>query len=348
MCPRRSFSSVDSLTHGLPDRELLSEARHSSRTAKPKRPRLQPLSARVRPLAIHVPFRSGRDEHTVAAQLPDDQIVSLPQRAFTAAFKNAQHDRRRLFLELFSGRGGVSSQLIKKGHGVLSFEIRAGPQFDLLSPRVEKIITGWITSGCVAGVWFGTPCSSFSRARHGPEGSSWGPIRNASHIWGISNFSSRDKAKIQLGNACAKLSCRITTLCNSLGVPVLFENPRTSMLWKVPPLQRLLRAPTCVMNSIGFFQHCARWRKRTGVAGWHVGTIPILSRRCSGRTRMCSRSGLHHIILKGTDKASGLLWTVLAEPYPPSFAAAAASALITASDQQHLRRLLHIGVGISS
>ena len=68
--------------HGLLDRELLSEARHSSRTAKPKRPRLQPLSARVRPLAIQVPFRSGGDEQTVAAQLPDDQTVSLLQRAF--------------------------------------------------------------------------------------------------------------------------------------------------------------------------------------------------------------------------------------------------------------------------
>ena len=284
----------------------------------------------------------------MAAQLPDDQIVSILQRAFTAALKKAQHDRRRLFLELFSGRGGVSSQLIKKGHGVLSFEIRAGPQFDLLNPRVEKIIIGWITSGCVAGVWLGTPCSSFSRARHGPEGSSWGPIRNASHIWGIPNLSSRDRAKIQLGNACAKFSCRIITLCNSLGVPALLENPRTSMLWKVPPLQRLLRAPTCVMNSTDFCQHGTRWRKRTGVAGWHVGTIPILNRRCSGRKGMCSRSGLHHIVLKGTDKASGLLWTVLAEPYPPSFAAAAASALITASDQQHLGHLLRIGGGISS
>ena len=200
----------------------------------------------------------------------------------------------------------------------------------------------------MAGVWFGTPCSSFSRARHGPEGSSWGPIRNAAHIWGIPNLSSRDKAKIQLGNACAKLSCRLITLCNSLGVPALLENPRTSMLWEVPPLQRLLCVPTCVMNSTDFCQHGPRWRKRTGVAGWHVGTIPSLNRRCSGRKGMCSRSGLHHIILKGTDKASGLLWTVLAEPYPPSFAGAAASAPITASNQQHLRRLLHIGGGISS
>jgi hypothetical protein len=61
-----------------------------------------------------VPFRSGEDEHTVAAQLPDNQIVSLLQRAFSAALKKAQHDRHRIFLELFSGRGGVSSQLIKK------------------------------------------------------------------------------------------------------------------------------------------------------------------------------------------------------------------------------------------
>ena len=180
----------------------------------------------------------------MAAQLPDDQIVSLLRRAFSAALNESQHDRHRLFLELFSGCGGVSSQLTKKGHGVLSFEIRAGPQFDLLNPRVEKIITGWITSGCVAGVWFGTPCSSFCRARHGPEGSSWGPIRNAAHIWGIPNLSSRDKAKIQLGNACAKLSCRLIALCNRIGVPALFENPRTSMLWKVPVSYTHLTLPT--------------------------------------------------------------------------------------------------------
>ena len=230
---------------------------------------------------------------------------------------------------------------------MLSFEIRAGPQFDLLNPRVEKIITGWITSGCVAGVWLGTPCSSFSRARHGPEGSAWGPIRSVARVWGLPNLSHRDQAKIRLGNACAKFSCRVIALCNSLHVPVMLENPRTSMLWKIPPLLRLLRAPSCVMNTTDFCQHGTRWRKRTGVAAWNVGQIPSLNRRCTGRKGLCSRTGRHHIILKGTDKASGLLWTVLAEPYPPHFAAAAANALITASDQQHLTRLLQLGGVVS-
>ena len=46
---------------------------------------------------------------------------------------------------------------------------RFGKDVDVLDSTMPMIIRGWITSHCVAGVWLGTPCSSWPMARRPPR-----------------------------------------------------------------------------------------------------------------------------------------------------------------------------------
>ena len=86
------------------------------------------------------------------------------KREFKQALASASRSKHGIFLELFSGEGGVSKQLRKLGYGVMSFEILLGGQYDVTRKCVVDLILGWISSGCILGIWFGTPCSSCSSA----------------------------------------------------------------------------------------------------------------------------------------------------------------------------------------
>ena len=71
---------------------------------------------------------------------------------------------------------------VKGGYPVISVDISEDPRFDLTNRDVINLIIGWIRSKCILGVWLATVCTSWSRARHGPVGSSWGPVRDDAHI----------------------------------------------------------------------------------------------------------------------------------------------------------------------
>ena len=62
---------------------------------------------------------------------------------------------------------------------------------------------------------------------------------------------------------------------------------------------------------------------------------------CGSTSSICSRTGLPHIILKGT--VNGKVRTKLAEPYPPPFASAGARWIINSAEaktQAYLQQLL--------
>eukprot|EP00973_Karenia_brevis_P076564 10636882-Karenia_brevis.AAC.1 len=84
------------------------------------------------------------------------------------ALKSAQKRKRHVFLELFSGKAVLASALRARHYGCLACDIKYGVEFDLCDSVVRSVIKGWISSRVISGVWFGTPCSSFSLARRGP------------------------------------------------------------------------------------------------------------------------------------------------------------------------------------
>ena len=76
----------------------------------------------------------------------------------------------KVFLHIFSGSGGLSQAMAAHGIGVVNVDTAIHPSLDLLDDRIFQLLVGWISTGKVAGIWVGTPCNSFSRARRGNGG----------------------------------------------------------------------------------------------------------------------------------------------------------------------------------
>ena len=238
----------------------------------------------------------------------------LLQHLFKQAVRNAKHRKRFVFLDLFSGDGGVGKYLRRQGYAVISIDVCNNPKFDLCDPEVQKLIFGWLRSRCIIGVWLATPCTTWSRARHGPVGSSWGPLRDNKHLFELPGLPPKDRDKVRVGNATASFTIEIIRLCTLCHVPCFLENPSSSMLWKLPKLVRL-GGLSCSQKFItDFCQHGARWRKRTRIQAWHSPDVPSFHRQCIGHGGICCSTGKYHIVLRGLDPVSRLFWTHLAQP----------------------------------
>lgn len=240
--------------------------------------------------------------------------------------------QRRVFLDLFCGDHGVECQLRRRGEAVIALDIGDDPRIDLTDPKVFAVIAGWIKNGCIKGIWVATPCTSWSRARHGPIYSSWGPLRSNQHLFGIPGLSAKDCQKIKVGNQTMFVTVKIIRIAIRFLVPCFLENPVGSMMRWVPQLNNLCRHDSSSLFIADFCQHGARWRKRTRIQGWYAHEDDRLHLQCHGRKGICSCAGKHHIILRGQDPVTKQLWTHLAQPYPKRFCAVAASVLVQSSD----------------
>eukprot|EP00972_Heterocapsa_arctica_P011045 1618062-Heterocapsa_arctica.AAC.1 len=84
-----------------------------------------------------------------------------------------------------------------------------------------------------------------------------------------------------------RFTLQIIRRCVDLGVPVCLENPAASMMWQLPPLQKLASHVACRPYVTDFCQHGAAWRKRTLVMSWHCVHIsyPPTRQALRGKTR---------------------------------------------------------------
>lgn len=254
------------------------------------------------------------------------------KKKFRLALKNAGSPSRKIFLDLFSGDGGISKCLRQRGHAVVDVDIANDSRLDLCDPTIFSVIEGWIRSRCIHGVWLATVCKTWSRARHGPFGSSWGPLRTNHHIYGLPGLSAVDRHKLLIGNRTMRVTARIIDLCIQYKVPCYLENPAGSMIWLAPPIAKHCNHVSSRQFITDFCQHGARWRKRTRIQTWNAQECIDLNVCCSGHKGLCSRTGKRHIILKGQDPVSKQLWTHLAQPYPLSFCHKAAKTMIHSAD----------------
>ena len=258
--------------------------------------------------------------------------------------KSSSKSRRQVFLDLYSGAGGISKKLKHDGFGVLEFEINRGEEFDLTRPCVRRLILSWLRSGIVRGVWLATICKSWSRARRGPPGSNWQRIRNNEHIYGLPGLPENCRHTLKIGNATMRQTAEVIKTCIQFRVPVCLENPVGSMLWQAPPISKLL-AQAQIVN----FDQCAfgaGWRKRTKIAGWNAGALTQFENHdCSGHKGICSFSKKPHIHLSGSGP-NGKMWTALAQEYPPHMCAAAGRTLSRAADEIHLLSMRQKASGV--
>ena len=231
-----------------------------------------------------------------------------------------------MVFDLFSGCGGVSRQIRRRGFRAREFEINLDPSLDLTDPKLVDSLVGQIKSNMVRSVMLATPCTTFTTARDRNS-----QIRSRHYLWGIPGLPDRLRQKVLDGNRCAKTSIRIILACLESGVPCILENPASSRLFLLKPLQALMKKNRDKVHFIvaDFCQYGTRWRKSTGFlcVNFQSHEVAGLGKRCKTCKGLCSRTHAPHQVLSGT-APGGTPWTRIAQPYPSKLCAKLADLLV--------------------
>ena len=258
--------------------------------------------------------------------LDDDHVRAVLSEQFAAAMaKSKANGRSTIVLEIFCGTAHLSKALRSHGMGVVSLDTKLSDAHDISRKVVADLIIGWITGGAVACVWLGTPCDSWSRARHDIDKS--GP-RSQTHIMGKNDLSAKDRIRVCVGNMTMLFSVKLISIACKSKIPIIIENPATSFLWDAPAMRRVSSGHTDVI--VDFCQFGKRWRKRTRLRAWNFSILSTCERKCCGRRGICSRTLLPHIQLRG--KLGGQALTKIAEPYPTALCSLLAQTIRDGTD----------------
>ena len=97
---------------------------------------------------------------------------------------------------------------------------------DLSSDHLWEIVLNDIRTGQVKALWFGTPCTTFSRAREVRPGPP--PLRDLDHPYGLpkSSLTLQQHEQVRLGTFYVLKTTEAATLAHSHGIPLAIESPR--------------------------------------------------------------------------------------------------------------------------
>ena len=216
----------------------------------------------------HAPLRKARNGHAKVhkpvtkdtAKCPGSNAA--PKRTMRRCCQKTKTRSSGLIcLELFSGSGHLSKKLRKHGLTVETWDIFAGPQFDLLKRQNVEDIIDRICKGKIAYVHVGLPCQSWSRARRS-DGRGPGPLRDdGQFLMGLPNLNNKDREKVRQGNRLLHHTVRILRACIAHDVLWTLENPMTSRVWKTRAAKLLSKH--AVFHGADFCQYNQPWRKAT-------------------------------------------------------------------------------------
>ena len=153
----------------------------------------------------------------------------------------------RVFIDLFAGAGGVGRAMSRHGFWVLRWDILLGEGYNLLVPRTQRMLRGWVLSGLVAAWHAAFPCTSFSRARD--RGGGPARLRSDARPEGLLNLSPADAIKVKDGNRLLQFVISLFYVSLRQGTPCSAENPRGSRAWLMPRMRVLLRHPGSLRSS---------------------------------------------------------------------------------------------------
>eukprot|EP00971_Amphidinium_carterae_P342341 6481617-Amphidinium_carterae.3 len=257
------------------------------------------------------------------------ECAHVPAAWHIESFPSFHQSGKQWFLEVFAGSANLSSAATRAGLPVLlpvDIEVSAAVPVssDVLDDRVVANIQNWLHSEVVFHVHFGTPCTTFSRARRHDGGPP--PLRSTSSPEGLASLSITQQRKVDDGNRFLDITLELIVTAHHASVHWSLENPDTSLMWLYPPLKMLFHQldPLYVVTDMCAWQ--AAFRKPTKLAT-SLLSLSSLSRRCT--------HGKHaHASLTGTvTLADGQrLWrTRLAQVYPPPLCRAFVACLASSS-----------------
>ena len=295
------------------------------RIARPRRQRQRPAcSTGPGALALHghpAPLREERPPPDrarpppAADSTPASALGGTGARMLRAALRKvvALHGHKRIFLHLFSGGGGLTDAVIRHGVPSINVDVAVHPALNIMNDEVMRVLTGWVSSGIVGGLWSGTPCNSFSSAlRGGPTSRMPQQLRSAACPAGLPHITDpKLLAKIHLGNGLASRARCLLTLAEQRAIPSGEENPWSSHLWALPS-----RADTSAHKDykVDYCSYGTPYRARTRLR-LHSFTWTSPPTTCTGRQR-CAFSGRPHEQLTGVDPKSRSFKTKQKQVYP--------------------------------
>ena len=237
----------------------------------------------------------------------DSTRPQLP-RHFTASLTS----KGEYVADFFAGSGRVSRAIRKAGFSAREWEILKGPDGDLTRPCVMKSIKFDIDKGRIVSAMFAPPCSSFSPARDRTR-----VIRSRDFPYGLPNLPAHEQSKVETGNSCVRSALKIISWLDKRGIPWILENPRSSKMWYLPEMIRLLQSSHVRDVVTDFCQYGTIWRKRTRFICGNIceDDLQRFNRLCHGPPGYCSRTGQKHFQLTGSN-SHGTPWTLVAQPYP--------------------------------
>ena len=118
---------------------------------------------------------------------------------------------------------------------------------DLASDHLWEIILGDIRTDRVKALWFGTPCTTFSRAREVRPGPP--PLRNLDHPYGLpkSSLTLQQHEQVRIGTFYALKTAEAATAAHNRGIPWAIENPEPweghISMWLLPEFMALASLP---------------------------------------------------------------------------------------------------------
>eukprot|EP00438_Fugacium_kawagutii_P002204 Skav236698 [mRNA] locus=scaffold4101:93982:96339:- [translate_table: standard] len=210
--------------------------------------------------------------HVMEADLPAGD--SCPTSS-TSSSASLSRTKPGMFLEVFSGSGRLTTAVQQAGLASFNgIDNKNGVQYDLRRRSTQLLVISWVKSGLVSYVHLGTPCTVFSRARHG--------IRD--------NAGARERERI--GLELAFFTAELIITCSRYNVYWSLENPRHSRLFDLPVLVDILHAGDVRRVDIDFCMYHEPYKKPTSIfTNFHA--LQSLARTCNHRK--------HAVTLRGSE-----------------------------------------------
>jgi hypothetical protein len=220
---------------------------------KKKTPSIEPNRfVSVQSFNIPMPKQSRDHGQVLAAQVQN-----------AASHPNSHPVKGKYILELFGGTGRLTQSCASRKLRTLpTFEVHAGIEFDLTRRSTQEAVLSLIRGGYVWFIHMGTPCTVFSRARHG--------IRD--HV--------RARARESVGVELAMFCAVVARLMSSMNLFWSIENPATSLLWEFMPIVQLLELPNVVRVEWDMCAYGTPYKKATALLT-NLQQLQQLSSRCT-------------------------------------------------------------------
>ena len=142
-----------------------------------------------------------------------------------------------VFWAVFSGSARATKGFKHVGWCIAPpIDVADHPAFNLFNPGFFALIFALIWEGLVALPWLGPPCSSFSMAVNRFRSHA---MRSQAFPDGFAWLTGIKRDKVALGNALAKIACRLFAIADLVGTRAVLEQPLTCLMWWCQAYQNL-------------------------------------------------------------------------------------------------------------